>query len=199
MALMTVVEVKAILGITSATYDTQIATFIPYVEKDIIEYLNNGFQDGYVYRHSGSQLAFAPDTSTGDYITDGDSDFVNRGFLEGMDIVIDGGYSNVGKYTIASATASKLILTDKGTLVAQDQGDTKDDNYIGYVKISRVKWPDALKIPAAKMVWNFIDDPTPSDAISEKLDDYSITYAGSNAYPTKVINMLDKYRKPRFI
>ena len=198
MALMTTAEVKAILGITASTYDTQIATFIPYVEKDIIDYLNNGFQDGYVYRQSGSEFAFAPDTSTGDYITDGDSDFLNRGFLAGMDIVIEGGYSNTGKYTIASVTANKIVLTDKGTLIAQDMGDTNDDNQIGNVKISRVKWPIALKIPAAKMVWNLIDDPTPSDAKSESLDDYSITYAGSNAYPTKIVNMLDKWRRPVF-
>ena len=195
---MTTAEVKSILGITDSTYDTQIAFFIPYVEKDLIDYLNNGFQDKYVSRESASEFAFIPDTSTGDYITDGDSDFLNRGFTAGMDIAIEGGYSNVGKYTIASVTAGQMVLTDKGILIAQDMGDTKDDNQIGSVLISRIKWPDALKLPAAKMVWSLIDDARPSDAISEKLDDYSITYAGSNAYPTKIINMLGKWQRPRF-
>jgi len=198
MALMTTAEVKSILGITTSEYDTNIAFFIPFVERDLIEYLNNGFQDGYVYRESAGQFALAPDTSTGDYITDGDSDFVNRGFTAGMDIIIQGGHSNGGKYNIAAVTASQLTLSEKGILIAQDQGDTKDDNYIGDIRISRVKWPIALKLPAAKMVWNLIDDAKPNDAISEKLDDYSITYAGSNAYPTKVINMLNKWRRPVF-
>ena len=198
MALMTTAEVKSILGITDSTYDTQIAFFIPYVEKDLIEYLNNGFQDKYVSRESASEFAFAPDTSTGDYITDGDSDFVNRGFLAGMDITIEGGFSNVGKYNIASVTSNKIVLSEKGILIAQDQGDTKDDNQIGSILISRIKWVDALKLPAAKMVWSLIDDGKVNDAISEKLDDYSITYAGSNAYPTKIINMLDKWQKVRF-
>jgi len=33
------------------------------------------------------------------------------------------------------------------------------------------------------------------DVKSESLDDYSITYAGSNAYPVRLINALDKFRK----
>ena len=198
MALMTTAEVKSILGITASTYDTQIEFFIPYVERDIIDYLNNGFQDGYVYRQSGNKFAFTPDTSSGDYITDGDSDFVNRGFVADMDIIIEGGYSNEGKYNVSAVTAGQLTLSEKGILITQDQGDTKDDNYIGNVKISRIKWPDALKLPAAKMLWSLIDEPKPNDAISEKIDDYSITYAGSNAYPTKILNMLNKYRRPRF-
>ena len=196
---MTTAEVKSILGITGTTYDTQIATFIPYVEKDLIDYLNNSFSDGYVYRQSGSALKFVRgDSDTNDYIGDTDAEFIEKGFLSGMDITVSGGGANEGLYTIDSASTGKLLLSEYGILVNQDQGDTKDDHYIGTVAINRVKWPTALKLPAAKMVWSLIDNAKPNDAISEKLDDYSITYAGSNAYPTKIINMLDKWRRPVF-
>ena len=199
MALMTTAEVKSILGITASTYDTQIAYFIPLVEDDIMQYLNNTFADGYVYRESISDLEFVRgDSDTTDYITDTSAEFLVKGFLSGMDIVVDGGYANVGLYNVSSASTGKLKLTEYGVLVNQDQDDTEDDNAIGTIRISRVKWPIALKLPAAKMIWYLIDDAKPNDAVSESLDNYSISYAGSNAYPTRILRMLDQFRKPRY-
>lgn len=198
MALMTTAEVKNILRLTDSTYDGDIETFLPYVEDDIIEYLNNGFQDGYVWRESGSAFAFAPDTSTGDYITDEDAKFGERGFTAGMDIVIEGGFSNVGLYHVDAATDSQLTLSEKGILIAQDQNDTTDDNYIGSVRISRVKWPNAIKLAAAKMVWHLIDESRPGDVQSESIGDYSVTYVGSHAYPQRVAKMLEPWRRPVF-
>jgi hypothetical protein len=198
MALMTTAEVKAILRLTDSTYDGDIETFLPYVEDDIIEYLNNAFQDGYVYRESAGALAFAPDTSTGDYITDEESKFGERGFTADMDIVIEGGWSNVGLYHVAAATDSQLTLSEKGELIAQDQNDTTDDHNIGSVRISRVKWPNAIKLAAAKMVWHLIDEPTPGDVQSESLGDYSVTYVGMHAYPRRVAKMLEPWRRPAF-
>ena len=199
MALMTTAEVKSILGITDSTYDTQIAFFIPYVERDLIDYLNNQFMDGYVYRESGSDFAFVRgDSDTTDYISDTSAEFLVKGFLSGMDITVNNSGANDGLFHIDSASTGKLKLTEYGILIDQDQDDTSDDNYIGTVLISRIKWPDAIKLPATKMVWSLIDDAKVNDAISERLDDYSITYAGSNAYPTKIINMLAKWRRPVF-
>jgi hypothetical protein len=199
MALMTTAEVKNVLGITSSTYDTQIAFFLPLVEDDLIDYLNNTFSDGYVYRESGSAFEFVRgDSDTADYIGDTEAEFVEKGFLSGMDIIVQGGGANVGLHTISSASTGRLLLSETGVLIAQDQDDTKDDNSIGSILITRVKWPNALKLPAAKMVWSLIDEAKVNDAKSEKLDDYSITYVGSNAYPTKIIHMLDKWRRPVF-
>jgi hypothetical protein len=195
---MTTAEVKSILGISDSTYDTQIAFFIPYVARDIVSYIGHAFQDGYVYRESASYLALAPDTSTGDYITDDEEEFLVKGFLAGQDIAVEGGYSNVGVYTVAAASAGQLTLDDKGVLIAQDQGSTADDHTIGTIRISRIKWPREIKLPAAKMVWYLIDQAKVSDVQSESLDDYSVTYAGTNAYPTRVIMMLDKFRRPVF-
>lgn len=198
MALMTTAEVKAILGITASTYDTQIATFIPFVEDDLIDYLNNSFPDGYVFRESGSALAFVRDTSTADFITDTDAEFVEKGFLDDMDIFVQGGGANEGLYNVTAASTGTLILGTIGILIDQDQDDTSDDNAIGNIRISRVNWPNALKLPAAKMVWYLIDNARPNDAISERLDDYAITYAGGHAYPTRVLDSLAQYRRPKF-
>ena len=196
--MMTVAEVKSILRITDSTYDSEIAFLLPLVERDIIEYCNNGFQDGYVYRESAGGFEFVRgDSDTRDYITDDDEHFLDRGFADGMDIVVEGGYSNIGLYTIDSASGSKLKMTGYGDFVNQDQ-DGSDDNTVGTIRISRVKWPEAIKLPAAKMIWSLIDDAKPSDVKSEKLDDYSVTYIGGSEYPTKVIRMLDKFRRPKF-
>ncbi len=201
---MTTAEVKSILGITASTYDTQIAFFLPLVEDDLIAYLNNTFSDGYVYRESGSALTFVRgDSDTADYITDTEAEFVEKGFLSGMDIIVQGGGANVGLHTVSSASTDKLLLSEYGILINQNQGDTKDDNHIGNVLISRVKWQNALKMPAAQMIWYLIDDAKASNVQSEKLDDYSVTYksiamAGSNAYPTEILDRLDKWRRPGF-
>jgi len=199
MALMTTAEVKSVLGITASTYDTQIAFFLPIVEEDLIAYLNNSFADGYVYRESASAFTFVRgDSDTADYITDTEAEFLEKGFLSGMDITIQGGGANVGLHTISSASTDKLKLADYGILINQDQNDTKDDNYIGSVLISRVKWENALKLPAAKMVWSLIDNAKVDDVKSEKIDDYSITYIGGNAYPKAITDMLQKWRRPVF-
>jgi len=199
MALMTTAEVKSVLGITASTYDTQIAFFLPIVEDDLLSYLNNTFSDGYVYKESVSAFAFIRgDSDTADHITDTEAEFIEKGFLSGMDIVVQGGGANVGLHTISSASTDRLLLSGTGILIDQDQGDTKDDNYIGSVLISRVKWPNSLKLPAAKMVWSLIDNAKVSDIKSEKLDDYSVTYIGGNAYPTAIMNMLQKWRRPEY-
>ncbi len=199
MALMTTAEVKSILGITDTADDTQIAAFIPFVEDDLIDYLNNSFQDGYVFRETGSDFAFVRgDSDTTDYISDTSAEFVEKGFLDGMDIVVEGGGANVGLYNISSASTGKLKLTEYGILIDQDQDDTSDDNAIGNVRISRVKWPNALKLPAAKMVWYLIDQAKPTDVKSEKLDDYAITYVGGHAYPNRVLDSLAQYRRPNY-
>jgi len=196
---MTTAEVKSVLRITGSTYDTDIAFFLPYVEDDIVAYLGHAFQDGYVYRESGNALAFTRgDSDTHDTITDEDEDFLTYGFAAGQDIVIEGGFSNVGLFNIQTAAAGTLTLSEYGELIAQDQNDTSDDHTIGTVRISRVNWPKSIKLVAAKMVWYLIDKAKEDDVQSESLDDYSVTYAGLNAYPTRILKMLDKWRRPTF-
>jgi hypothetical protein len=197
---MSASDVKTILNITNSDYDSRIAYLLPLVEKDIISYLGHAFQDKYVYRRSSGDFTFVKgDSDTYDYITDDEQEFVENGFSSTMDIVVEGGGANVGYYHLSSASTGTLKTDDYGLFVDQAQTDTKDDNYIGMIRISRVKWPRELRLAAAKMLWFLMDDARPSDVQSERLDDYSVTYAGSNQYPTRVIKMLDRWRRAAYI
>jgi len=198
--LMSVTDVKTILNLTTSEYDARIAYLLPLIEKDIISYLGHAFQDKYVYRFSGSDFTFVTgDSDTGDYITDAEGEFIDRGFSSTMDIVIEGGGANFGYYHLSSATATRLVTDDYGIFVDQNQNDTIEDNPIGTVTISRVKWPRELRLAAAKMLWYQMDNARTDDVKSESLDDYSVTYAGSNAYPVRVVKMLDKWKVIGFI
>ena len=51
------------------------------------------------------------------------------------------------------------------------------------------------------MVWYHAQEPSASDVISEKIDDYSVTYVGGGAqggsrgaYPASILAGLNKYR-----
>jgi len=200
MALMTTAECRDLLDITGFTYDELIARYLPYVEEDIIAYVGHPFRDRYVYRESIAALQFVRgDSSTHDYITDGDEDFLERGFGDNMDIFIEGGYANVGLYHCSSASTGRLYLEEYGELINQDQDGSADDHNIGAVRISRVKWPRAIKVVAAKMVWHLIKNmQSDKDVQSESLDDYSVTYAGmGNAYPSSVLRGLNQWRQVR--
>lgn len=199
MALMTATEVKAFLRITATTYDTLIATYLPIIEKDICEYLNNYFDDRVIYVQHAGGLAFvrgntATSSTQADYITDDNQDFSTAGFVGGMDIAVFGG-SNYGIHTIDTVSSGTMSLTSTGVLVSQDQDASY--NTVGAIRIARIKWPTELKPIAAKMIWYQIDKARPDGAISERVDDYSVTYAGSNAYPEQLIRQLSKWRMTR--
>ena len=61
--------------------------------------------------------------------------------------------------------------------------------------VARAAWPKSLKPIAAKMVWHLVDESRKGDVKSESIDDYSVMYAGSNAYPERVLSGLAKYRR----
>ena len=197
MAIITLDEVKDILSIDGDSYDNDIDRLIPYVQDDVCEYCNNYFQDQYVYRDSPSYISFVRGTTgdSGDVIKDADSLFLEKGFLSDMDITVEGGYSNAGIHHVTSAAAGQLKLDSTGELISQDPADTLDNNWIGDIKISRVKWPRAIKLPVAQMIHYLIEHPRPSDIKSETIDDYSVTYVGSHTYPDRVVHGLRKYRR----
>ena len=196
MAIITVDEVKDILGIDGDSYDNDINRLIPYVQEDICDYCNNHFQDKYVYRESVSYISFIRGTTgdSGDVIIDDDDKFLEKGFLSNMDITVEGGSANVGMHHIASAAAGQLTLDSTGVLISQDPDDTGDNNWIGEIKISRIKWPTGIKLPVAQMIHYLVEHSKPNDIKSESIDDYSVTYVGSHAYPDRVLMGLIKYR-----
>lgn len=204
MAIITTAEVKTLLSLTGSVYDTAIAALIPYVQADLCEYLNTYFQDGYVYRKSGSALvitrgATSSGTTQADKMTDADALFIAKGFLSGMDVAIEGGYSNVGIHSIASLDASTMKFTSTGTLISQDPNSTLDNNYIGTLLISRVNWPRGIKRVVAQIIWYNIQRQKETGVQSESIDDYSVTYAplSSGGYPPHIVSALATYRKVR--
>jgi hypothetical protein len=191
---MTVDEVKRFLRLEDTTdYDADIAFFLPYVQEDIIEYLWNGFQDEVVYRQT-SLFAFTTSTGDGDKITDDDAYFSKVGFTAGMDILVEGHTSNRGVFNIASMTSETMTLESSGAVIAQS---STDYHSIGLTTISRIDWPKGIKPYVAKMVWYLIDNAQPDDRKSESREGEQITYAGSNAYPKRILDGLAKWRMIR--
>ena len=198
--LVTTAEVKDFLRITAATYDVLISEYIPIVQEDICLYCNHWFQDEWLYREASGGIAFvrgstASSSTETDTITDDDEEFSTgkAGFVTGMDIAIDGSGANSGIYTVGGVSSGTLTLTCRGILIDQDQDDAYRN--VGKVKISRIRWPIGLKPIAAKMIWSQIDNAKPSDAKSERIDDYSVTYAGGHLYPTVLVEGLNRYKR----
>lgn len=198
MAIITVTEAKNILNITEATYDNQIARLIPYVQDDICEYLDNYFQDRYVARESVSYISFVRSTTgSGDYIFDSDDRWTKNGFLSDIDVVVEGGYSNVGIHHVVTATTDTLTLDSSGELIGQNPADSSNENLIGNVKVSRVIWPKGLKRYVAQMIWYNIQRQKETGVVSESIDDYSVTYASlsGGGYPENITAGLRPYRR----
>lgn len=197
MALLTVAEAKVFLGIASTvtTYDAIIAIYIPLIEEDITDYCNTWFQDKAIFVEYSAGLLFSGSCSSADFITDDNENFTTAGLSSGMDIAVDGG-SNFGIHTISSGQTSALLrMTSTGVFVDQDQDASY--NTVGAIRISRIDWPSNLKPTAAKMIWYQVDNSKPSGAISERIDDYSVTFAGAREYPMQLVNQLDNYKNVR--
>jgi len=197
MALLTVDECKEILGIADNSYDAKLTAMIPYVERDVCAYCNNYFADTVMYVYDNGSVAFVrgstlSSSTSPDTITDDEDRFSTSGFRAGMDIVVGGG-SNEEIYSLAAVSTNTLTLTSTGEIENQDPDASY--NTVGPVFIARVKWPRALKPTAARMVWYLVDKPKQADVQSERIDDYSVTYAGQHAYPERVISGLRPYRR----
>ena len=202
MALVTLAEVKAFIGEASTAYDSLISTYIPIIEEDICTYLDNWFEDKAIFVEAGSGLAFVAGTSR-DYITDDNTNFTTVGLTSGMDIAVSGG-SNYGLYSISSGlTTAQMNVGTTSNNVFVDQDQDLSYHSVGTIRISRVDWPKALKPIASKMIWFQVDDKKPNGALSERIDDYSISYpgpsvmAGNNQYPYALVSGLAKWRQVR--
>ena len=203
MAVMKATEINDILNLTADTARNDAFTrLILLVQSDACEYMNNYFADPIVYRDGDLALEFVRgDTgvgSTADYITDTDEGLSSAGFSTAFeyDIVVEGGGGyNAGIHHVKSLTAAgnKFTLDSTGVLYPVDMDDM--ENWVGGCRISLVSWPAAIKPYIAQMVWHRYNKPQPSGALSERIDDYSITYAGGYAYPSEAVEGLDKWRK----
>lgn len=64
-------------------------------------------------------------------------------------------------------------------------------------------WPDTLKVPAAQMIWQNIQNVKANGVVqSETLGDYSASYASAGdagSYPIHILKTLSMFRRPVFI
>jgi len=193
MALITLAEAKAILRKDDITDDDTLATLLAYAKDDLVEYLNNHFQST-IITYYASSIAFVsgdPDT-----ITDSDEQFVIEGFTPG-DYAIEYAHDNTGIHEVESVTAGTLTLSSSNNLIDMDPDD--DNHPLGGVRISRVVWPNALKMVVAKMAWYLYMEPRPDDMRAKTMDGTVIEYAGTNAYPKRILMMANKWKRPRFV
>jgi hypothetical protein len=187
-------EVKEYLREGTTENDADIGIMIPEAERDAIDFCNNNFFDGHVYRYA--DLEFKASTGAGDKITDDDGLFKKCLFGRGMDIWVDGRNANQGLYTITTGVAPSsgtLVLESSGEILTQG---TTDRHPVGISTVHRVKWPRAIKPVLAKMVGYLLTNAQPDDRQSESFPEgESITYAGTHYYPKRVLDGLRRWKK----
>jgi hypothetical protein len=192
MPVMTAAEVKTLLGISGTTYDAQIAAYLPIIQSHILEYCGIGR-----FRDENKQIitatiAFVEGGLSADTITDSAEGFVDIAEFEaGMDIYVECSLSNDGAYTIGTVAA--------GTITLDTGDDVVDEAAGGLVKISRIRWPKAIKKFAAQMIWENISAVKSGNVKSESIGDYSVTYdgAGFGGYSNSVLAGLNTWRTVR--
>lgn len=191
--MITRAEVKTYIREGTTEYDSEIDSLIPIASYDAITYCNNAFSDGYVYRRS--DLEFKASTGAGDKITDDDSKFNKCRFGKGMDIYVSGRNANIGLHRVSTGVAASsgtLVLESSGVIVTQESADRHPP---GLSIVSRVKWPQGINPVLAKMVGYLLTNSQLDDRQSEGFPDgQQISYAGSNYYPERILDGLNKWK-----
>jgi len=190
MAIITVAEVKTLLGITASTYDTWIATLIPIVQDDLVCYLNNSFPDNNT-KYESANISIQ---SSGPYINDTSNPFTSYGFEAGMDIYVSQTWRNAGIYTISSISSSQIGLSSLDTMLAESSTELYGGNSI---LITRVNWPTGIKTTVSQIIWFNIKDIKGKDVKSKSLGPSSVTYHSieGGGYPQHIYSALRKYRR----
>lgn len=188
-------EVKTILGLTSSTYDTQIAALIPLVKSWVMSKLNNDFEvkrkypvDYYDQRFNHKEVIYLfTNTISFDSvtkkITDSAGNFVNAGFRAGFDVKVQDSQYNDKVFSIDTVTATELTVSSVDTLV------TEVNTYYTYLTL--VQLPLGLKVPFSKII----------DIELHKLNAESINVEQelSGVYPPEIMEQLRQWKRPVFI
>jgi len=209
--IITVEEVKNIMGITSSEQDSKIALLIPFVQDYVINFCNNKFQvkrqyplnyyytrqdifrnEGIFYNYNNT-ISFDKVNSQ---ILDTDNNLINCGFKAGLDVLVEQSVYNNGIYGISEVAAGYLNLSDP--LIADET-----PNY--YVKLSLVQFPKGIKLPVAKMIDIELAKLTSEDStpvVSERVGNYSVNYGSyvyDGSYPDEILRQLKPWKKVIFV
>lgn len=193
----TLTEIKALLGITGTTYDTQIKAYIPVVEEAICGHCRNDFID---YRPNGytginevtvyanrATLSFVHSTNS---VNDSASGLAGLSFKVGDSVRIYNSLHNNQIFTIKTVAAGSIVFEDINIV---------NDEAAGFmVLMVRLAWPMALKDTVANMVKFKLDKKINMAVKSESFDDYSYTTASQgeyiNGFPKSIMAGLVDYK-----
>ncbi len=143
--MITVTNVKNLLGFTDTTWDTQLTSILPAVLQKVAEITNITSKEIFNY---SSNLTFSGNTIT-DSLANNTYGFIN--FLTGMDIRVQGSLLNDGLIAGVTVT-SQGVLTVSPTLNTEAPlmlTDYTGNQTARFVTISQVKIPIAMNIPIA--------------------------------------------------
>ena len=161
--LITVDEVNEILQTSGK--DDAIQSIIPLAVENAMAYTKNYFHipgqyvEGYVISFDASLKKITNENA--DFIFEGE--FANR-FQPGLMIHVQNSIFNDGLYTIASVTASELIVSAEDTLY--------DEAYGSLIRIDLVKVPKGFKLALARFIGSLLEG-VKQNLQSESIGDYS--------------------------
>lgn len=177
-------EVKQILQITASTFDTVIESLLPIINKTITKYCKTDFESQKVILTS-DELVF---DSTAKTITDGitDSNFQDMNFYDGDFILIEGSIRNDDIKEVKTVSENIITLADTETLTDEDSGQA--------ITISKIVYPEDLKLAFAEIVKSTLDVNRLSNIQHFAVADYSVSYFNSNMSDFAK-GILNQYRK----
>lgn len=190
----TLTEIKALLGITVSTYDTQIKANIPIIEQAICDYCNNDFLDvvssykrGYilaVYTYKAT-LSFVASTNS---INDSGSSLAGLNFKAGDSVRVYNSIHNDQIYTIKTVAAGSIVFEDVDTV--------KDEAAGSSILMARLLWPKTLKSVVADMVKFKINKKINPAVKSESIDDYSYVNIDefTHGFPKSLMQSCNTFR-----
>jgi len=193
----TLTEIKALLGITATTYDTQIKSYIPVVEEAICGHCRNDFVDYKANVYTGineivvyaskATLSFVKSTNS---MNDSDSGLAGLNFKAGDSVRVYNSIHNDQIFTIKTVAAGSIVFEDVDTVNDEAAGTS--------ILVVRLAWPKDLKDVVANMIKFKLDKKVNMALKSETFNDYSYTTADQkeyiNGYPRSIMAGLKNYK-----
>jgi len=172
MSLLTLDEVKGILGITDLTKDTSITALISNVIELACQTLRTRFQGSISI--TSSNVSFLSSVKT---ITDTAIGF--QLFLTSMDVYISGSRVNDGFYSINALTSNVMTINEA----------LKDEPEMNTIQIYNVAIPQAVKLTLSKIIAHFLQkDKVGYSALG--IGPLHWNYANAGAIPRELISEL---------
>jgi len=221
MAIITLDEVKILLGLTTADHDSVIQKIIPMMPSRVADICDNhffaagvdvGFIDEerrwsgrfhnymgegiYTSQHGGlytfDGMDFSASTNTIE-LRNRDS-FESEGFADGDEIYVGNSYQNDGYYEMSTVTTDTLTLVSAGASHYGAENVVKAELSGATIFVFVVNWPRDIKPVVASMIrYDYEERPKLNGARSKSLGPWSESY-GSNSYgyPEEIISGLPR-------